>query len=184
MILVSYRLPHDITVGTLTSLASARPFNPTTGTDNNGDGSNTDRPVTNGTLANRYSFRGTAIDDTSLFADLRLGLQQGRAVTLRLEAFNVFNRANILGRNGTYGDAATPLPTFGQASPGLANIDSGSVPGALQFLIANAAAFALCDATFRRMGRERMICPHTVYRVVQARCIYTESAPAGSGMIR
>jgi hypothetical protein len=125
VILVSYRLPHDVTLGALTSLASARPFNPTTGTDNNGDGSNTDRPVTNGTLASRYSFRGTAIDDTSLFADLRLGLQQGRAVTLRIEVFNVFNRANILGRNGTYGDAATPLPTFGQASPGLANIDSG-----------------------------------------------------------
>ncbi|HEY2973834.1 MAG TPA: hypothetical protein VGJ48_15065 [Pyrinomonadaceae bacterium] len=33
--------PVDFTVGTLTQLASARPFNSTTGVDNNGDGTTT-----------------------------------------------------------------------------------------------------------------------------------------------
>jgi hypothetical protein len=50
---------------------------------------------------------------------------QSRALTLRVEGFNVLNRANVFGRNGTYGDTTAPLETFGQASPGLANIDPG-----------------------------------------------------------
>jgi hypothetical protein len=49
----------------------------------------------------------------------------GRRLTLRAEVFNLFNHANILGRNGTFGDTGTPLATFGQASPGLANVDPG-----------------------------------------------------------
>src|SRR5262249_45286405 len=43
-----YRFPRNITAGALTQLASARPFNATTGVDNNGDGANNDRPVVNG----------------------------------------------------------------------------------------------------------------------------------------
>jgi len=132
VIFASYRLPtpghvtrdsYDVTVGTVTSLASARPFNATTGVDNNSDGVNNDRPVINGAVVSRYAFRGTAVYDTSVFGELRLHLAQTRAVTLRIEGFNVFNRANVLGRNGTYGDAAMPLATFGQALGGLANLD-------------------------------------------------------------
>jgi hypothetical protein len=120
----SYRLPSNVTVGLSTSLASSKPFNPTTGVDNNGDGNNNDRPIINGAVAGRYSFRGTPLYDTSLFGEVRLKPQR-RAVTLRVEGFNVLNRANVLGRNGTYGDTTVPLGTFGQASPGLANIDPG-----------------------------------------------------------
>jgi hypothetical protein len=125
VIFASYLLPMNVTVGTMTSLASAKPFNATTGTDNNGDGVNNDRPVINGSVVSRYAFRGTPIVDTSLFAELKLPLPQSRAVTLRAEGFNVFNHANILGRNGTYGDASAPLATFGQANGGLANVDPG-----------------------------------------------------------
>ncbi len=121
----SYRLPYDVTVGTTVSVASAKPFNPTTGVDNNGDGNNNDRPIIDGVLAGRYSFRGTPISSTDLFADYRLPTRGRRAVTLRAEAFNVFNHANVLARNGTYGDTGTPLSTFGQATPGLASIDPG-----------------------------------------------------------
>jgi hypothetical protein len=42
---------------------------------------------------------------------------------LRVEVFNLFNHANILGRQAVYGDATTPNPNFGQALAGLANID-------------------------------------------------------------
>ncbi len=121
----TYRLPFDITMGTTVSAASAKPFNPTTGVDNNGDGNNNDRPVINGSVAGRYSFRGTPVSSTDLFAEYRLGVGGNRAVTLRAEAFNVFNHANVLARNGTYGDTGTPLPTFGQATPGLASLDPG-----------------------------------------------------------
>src|SRR4030095_12474565 len=42
VITASYNLPYNITAGTLMMLASARPFNSTTGIDNNGDGANND----------------------------------------------------------------------------------------------------------------------------------------------
>ncbi len=118
----SYRLPYNITAGTLTQLASARPFNPTTGTDNNGDGNNNDRPVINGQIAGRYSLRGTPTKDVSIFVEHRVIVSE-RTLLVRLEGFNVLNHANILARNGTYGDGSAPLTTFGQASPGLAAVD-------------------------------------------------------------
>jgi hypothetical protein len=128
----TYLFPYNITAGTVTQLASARPFNATTGVDNNGDGSNNDRPVVNGTVIGKSAFRGTATQDVSLFLEDRIKFG-GRAVLLRLEGFNLFNHANILGRaQTTYGDLATVNSTFGQlvsagtatnALPALANID-------------------------------------------------------------
>src|SRR5205809_4475091 len=50
VITFSYRFPYNFTAGTLTQLASARPFSATTGVDNNGDGINNDRPVINGSV--------------------------------------------------------------------------------------------------------------------------------------
>jgi len=132
VITVSYQLPYNITAGTVTQLASARPFNATTGLDNNGDGANNDRPVVDGAVIGKSAFRGTATQDVSLFVEGRIR-GGGRAVLLRLEGFNLFNHANILGRaQTTYGDITTPNPTFGQlvavgaasnAIPNLANID-------------------------------------------------------------
>ena len=56
-----------------------------------------------------------------------------RSILLRMEGFNLFNHANILGRaQTTYSDTTTVNPTFGQvvavgtatnALPALANID-------------------------------------------------------------
>jgi hypothetical protein len=121
---MTYRLPFDLMVGTVSQFASARPFTATTGVDNNGDGVNNDRPVINGQVVGRYAFRGTGTSDVTLFGEGKL-LTGARPVTLRVEVFNLFNHANILGRNGVYGDAATPLPTFGVALPGLANVEPG-----------------------------------------------------------
>jgi hypothetical protein len=125
VITFSYRLPYAITAGTVMQFASARAFNPTTGVDNNGDGNNNDRPAIDGAIAGRYSFRGTPTSEVALFAEGGYALAGGRRVSLRAEVFNLFNHANILGRNGTYGDTGTPLATFGQANAGLANVDPG-----------------------------------------------------------
>jgi len=132
VITFSCELPYAITAGTVTQLASARPFNATTGVDNNGDGANNDRPVVGGAVIAKSSFRGTATGDVSVFAEGRIRFG-ARALLLRLEGFNLFNHANILGRAQTiYGDTGTPNPTFGQivaagaaanALPALANID-------------------------------------------------------------
>jgi hypothetical protein len=132
VITFSYQLPYNITAGTVTQLASGRPFNATTGVDNNGDGSNNDRPVVDGVVIGKSTFRGTATQDVSMFLEGRLKLNR-RSVLLRLEGFNLFNHANLLGRaQTTYGDTGTVNPTFGQlvavgtatnALPALANID-------------------------------------------------------------
>jgi hypothetical protein len=134
VISVSYELPYHITVGTVTQVASARPFNPITGVDNNGDGSATnDRPVINGAVVGKSSFLGTGTQDFSIFVETRL--KAGRqTIVLRAEGFNLLDHADLLGRAiNTYGDTATPLATFGQfasapagttvAIPAFANIN-------------------------------------------------------------
>jgi hypothetical protein len=119
---LTYRFPYDITAGTVTQLASARPFNSTTGVDNNGDGANNDRPVVDGSVIGKSSFRGTPLQDVSAFLEGRIK-SGSRALVLRAEVFNLFNHANVLGRQAVYGDTAAPNANFGQALAGLANID-------------------------------------------------------------
>ena len=134
VITFSYRFPFDITAGTLTQLASARPFNATTGVDNNGDGANNDRPVIDGTVIRKSAFHGTPTSEVALFVESRIKTSERTQILLRLEGFNVFNHGNFLGRGvTTYGDSATPATTFGQfvggvgtatnAIPAFANID-------------------------------------------------------------
>jgi Carboxypeptidase regulatory-like domain/TonB dependent receptor len=133
VITFSYQLPYNFTVGTLTQLASARPFNATTGVDNNGDGANNDRPVIDGKVISKSAFRGTPTQDVALFIEDRIKLSERATILLRLEGFNLFNHGNYLGRGQTiYGDTGTPNTTFGQlvavgtatnALPAFANID-------------------------------------------------------------
>jgi len=133
VIALSYRLPYSITIGTLTQLASARPFNSTTGADNNGDGANNDRPVVTGSVLEKSAFRGTGTQDVAAFIEGRIKASKGVSVLLRLEGFNLFNHGNYLGRGQTvYGNTDTPGNTFGQlvavgsastAIPAFANVD-------------------------------------------------------------
>lgn len=130
----NYRFPLNITAGTVTMLASARPFNATTGIDNNGDGANNDRPVIDGSVIRKSAFRGTPTSEVAAFVEERFRLSEHASLLLRLEGFNLLNHGNFLGRGvTTYGDAAVAAPTFGQfvggvgtstnAIPSFANID-------------------------------------------------------------
>ena len=133
VIVGSYNFPHGITLGTLTQFASARPFNATTGVDNNGDGINNDRPVINGQVASKSSFRGTATSDVSLYLESRIKPSERTTLLFRIEGFNLLNHGNYLGRGQTtYGDTGVVNPTFGQvasvgtapnAVPAFANVD-------------------------------------------------------------
>lgn len=128
----TYQLPFNITVGTLAQFASARPFNATTGSDNNGDGANNDRPVIDGRVIGKSAFRGTPTSDVAAFVEGRLNVLS-RTIVVRLEGFNLFNHGNYLGRGQTiYGNGVAPNPTFGQlvaagdlpnALPAFANVD-------------------------------------------------------------
>jgi hypothetical protein len=120
-----WTLPFRLIGGGVIQYATPRPFNPTTGADNNGDGANTDRPVIDGALFGRNSDRGTDTFDLSLFVQKDFPLSGGVTVSLRAEGFNLTNHANIVGRNGTYGNATdgTPLPTFGTPLGGINNVE-------------------------------------------------------------
>ncbi len=139
VITANYRLPWNITVGTVTQLASARPINATTGVDNNGDGLNNDRPVINGAVVGRSAFRGTATYDAAIYAESRIKTSERTAIVIRVEGFNMLNHANYFGRAQTvYGDTGTPNPTFGQvvaagtASNALAALANVDVPRMFQ----------------------------------------------------
>ncbi|HEY0765175.1 MAG TPA: TonB-dependent receptor [Pyrinomonadaceae bacterium] len=134
VITFNYKFPFDITAGTVSMFASARPFNATTGADNNGDGINNDRPIINGAVIGKSAFRGTATSDVSAFVEKRIRFSESMALLLRVEGFNLFNHGNFLGRGvTTWGNTATVAPTFGQfvsnvgtatnAIPAFANID-------------------------------------------------------------
>jgi Carboxypeptidase regulatory-like domain/TonB dependent receptor len=129
-----YRFPWNFTAGTVSTFASARPFNATTGIDNNGDGINNDRPVVNGVVISKSAFRGSPTSEVNAFVEKRFKLSERISILLRLEGFNLFNHGNYLGRGVTvYGDGLVPVPTFGQfvggvgtaanAIPAFANID-------------------------------------------------------------
>ncbi|HEY6806870.1 MAG TPA: TonB-dependent receptor [Pyrinomonadaceae bacterium] len=131
---LTYRFPYSISAGTVTMLASARPFNATTGVDNNGDGLNNDRPVVNGAVLSKSSFRGTGTQDVAVFVESKIKTSERTSILLRLEGFNLFNHGNFLARGVTvYGDGLAPVNTFGQfvggvgtsttAIPAFANID-------------------------------------------------------------
>jgi hypothetical protein len=129
---LAYHLPHGITIGTLSQFASARPFNATTGVDNNGDGANNDRPVVNGQVLGKSTFQGSPTTDIAAFIEGQVPLGPASLI-LRFEGFNLTNHGNYLGRGQTvYGNAETPSSTFGQlaavgtadtAIPAFANVD-------------------------------------------------------------
>jgi hypothetical protein len=129
-----YRFPFDITAGTVSTFASARPFNATTGVDNNGDGINNDRPLIDGAVLSKSAFRGTPTSDVAAFVEKRFSFSESKAILIRLEGFNLFNHGNFLGRGVTvFGTGQVAVPTFGQfvgavgtspnAIPAFANID-------------------------------------------------------------
>jgi hypothetical protein len=99
VITFSYNLPYNITAGTVAQLASSRPFNSTTGIDNNGDGVNNDRPVIDGNVISKSAFRGTPTSEVAIFAEGRIK-HSGRAILLRAEVFNLLNRPNCATPSG------------------------------------------------------------------------------------
>lgn len=129
-----YRFPWDFTAGTVSMFASARPFNGTTGRDDNGDGINNDRPMINGVILPKSAFRGTPTSDVSAFVEKRFRISESKSIQLRLEGFNLFNHGNFLGRgittfginqtaNSTFGLLTTGVGTNGNGIPAFANID-------------------------------------------------------------
>ena len=97
-------------IGYVLSYASGAPFNIVTGTDNNNDTTVNDRPASVGRNSGRMP--STSSVDVRLLRSFQLTAQH--RLEVMVEAFNLLNHVNILNVNNTYGNAATPLPSFGQ----------------------------------------------------------------------
>jgi carboxypeptidase family protein len=107
--------------GWVYSYASALPFNIVTGADNNNDTTVNDRPAGVGRNSARIACFDNIADScgTASF-DVRLsrhiGIGRSRGVELMLEAFNLFNRDNVVNVNNTIGNGPTPSATFRQVT--------------------------------------------------------------------
>jgi len=130
--------PLKITFGWVATLASGLPYNLTTGANNFGDpGGTADRPLVNDVIVGRNAGRGRAIYDVSPMIERPFALGSERVqLTLRAEAFNVFNHPNFVGFNGAFGNGTTPpLGPNGQSVIGqpLIGIANQLPPRSLQF---------------------------------------------------
>jgi hypothetical protein len=103
------RALHGIEIGYVVSYATGVPFNVLAGSDLNNDTNNNDRPAGVSRNSGRQSSTGSV--------DLRVGrsfkISGRQSVEALVEAFNLFNRVNILSVNSTFGSGTVPLPTFG-----------------------------------------------------------------------
>lgn len=114
-----YVLPLKIHFSGVATLGSGLPYNLTTGTTNSGDtGATTDRPVINGVVVGRNAGHGNPIYSVDPALERAFGTERFH-ISLRAEAFNVFNHANFVGYSGTYGNGATPGAGFGAPLVGI-----------------------------------------------------------------
>jgi hypothetical protein len=121
---VSYGLvetPWGTQVSFVATVASGLPVNPLTGTDNDGNGFLSDRPA--GLARNSFRAPVQASFDTSLAK--RFALRDNARLELRAEVFNLFNHANYVKLNSTYGNRDAPDPKFLTPLAGVSNVDPG-----------------------------------------------------------
>ncbi len=110
------RVPFGVVVGGVVSAASGRPYNITAGSDLNGDGANTDRPVVDGKVLGRNAGRGSSVFSLDAFIEKDFAVANGAQLGLRAEGFNLTNHLNVYGRGGVFGSATFGLPTGGVSS--------------------------------------------------------------------
>jgi hypothetical protein len=113
--------PWRTQVSFVATLASGLPVNPLTGTDNDGNGFLSDRPA--GLARNSFRAPAQATFDASLAK--RFALRDRARLELRAEIFNLFNHANYVKLNSTYGNRAAPDPKFLTPLAGVSNVDPG-----------------------------------------------------------
>jgi hypothetical protein len=116
-----YTLPLKINFGGVTSLATALPYNFTTGLNQQWrHRCYHRRPVIDGVVIGRNTGRGRPIYDVSLFLERPFLLMKERArLNLRAETFNVLNHANFVGYSGIYGNGPAAGAGFGSPLAGV-----------------------------------------------------------------
>jgi hypothetical protein len=114
----NYLLRYGFEIGITMHLNSGMPYSALVGYDINLDGQNTDRPVINGVMLQRNTFRNLGFKDISLRVQKNFLLPNEKGkLSISAEFFNLANFANVqlAAAAFTYGTGATPpLAAFGQ----------------------------------------------------------------------
>ena len=103
-------LPGGIELMTSQRFTSGRPFNAGAGSDLNKDGNNNDRPLLDGSVIKRNSYRNTAYYNVDLRVERHFSLPNERgSFVFSADFFNVFNSGNVrlAGPGISYGNAGT-----------------------------------------------------------------------------
>jgi hypothetical protein len=122
------RGPYQTSLSLVGNFGSGLPVNPLTGSDDNGVGYTSDRPVGMG----RDSFRTPAQKTVDLALSKKFSLRERFRAETRIEALNVFNSKNFINLNSTYGEGSTPLASFLTPLAGVSNSDPSRQ---LQFVV-------------------------------------------------
>jgi hypothetical protein len=105
-------LPFGMDVSTAQRFSSGRPFNAAAGQDLNRDGNNNDRPLLNGSVMKRNTYRNRAFYSVDLRVDRHFNLPNERGnFIVAADFFNLFNARNVqlAGPSTSYGNAGTVI---------------------------------------------------------------------------
>jgi len=116
-------LPLNLQTSLIMTYRSGLPFSAFTGTDSNGDGQITDRPIINGVPLLRNTFRQPNFFNVDMRVARSFRLGESRRIELLADLFNVLNRKNLTyatsnnesttsALGSRWGTGQTPLPTF------------------------------------------------------------------------
>ncbi len=127
----TYTMPWGFMLSGWMEAGSGFPYNITTGTDNNGDGNNTDRPIIDGVVLGRNAGQAPPTYDFNFALQKSIRMTERANLILRAESYNTTNHLNLYTQNGVYGNGANPVATFGTPQGGLANVGP---PRMMQFM--------------------------------------------------
>jgi hypothetical protein len=118
-----YDLPLGFQIGTIVEWRTGHPFSAFTGSDSNGDGQFTDKPIIDGIPLLRNAFRQPNVFNQDLRVTKFLNIREGHQVSLIFEMFNLWNTENpfydvstnessTAALGSQWGRGQTPLSTF------------------------------------------------------------------------
>lgn len=118
-----YDLPRGFQVSGILTFTTGYPFSPFTGIDSNGDSQYTDKPIVNGVMLPRNSFRNTNVFTPDMRVSKTWSIRERNRLSIAFDLFNFLNRDNFrynvssnesstTALGSKWGTGQTPLPTF------------------------------------------------------------------------